>query len=174
MIWLMLPISELKRMFPAPADAVKFDAPSTVPDKVRLPPVVARFAFPVRLIVLANEIGAFAVKSVPVRETEPPPLWVNGPLIEVLAPAFRVRELLFEIATGPPAAVMRLPLIEKEFPVSEIPPARLVFMDPKVVSPVPVVCVIVVAVILGAVIVSPAIVKVPSRVFPPTFPEKVT
>ena len=100
--------------------------------KVRLldPPPFETLVVPIKLIGFANEMGAFVVARVPERDTPPPPLCVKAPEMEVLAPAASVKVPVLETATGPDAAVMRLPSIEKADPVSEMPPMRLVFRLP--------------------------------------------
>jgi hypothetical protein len=85
-----------------------------------------------------KEIAPPVVRRVPPRDTVPPPLCVNDEEIEVLDPPTRVSSPVFTIATGPEAAVIILPMIEKELPVREIPFTRLVLRDPKRLVPAPV------------------------------------
>ena len=142
--------------------------------KVRLPApeLLETMVVPVKLSGFAKEMAPPVVRRVPEREVDPPPLWANVPEIEVDPPAARTRVPLFAIATGPEAAVMRLPLIERSAPESEIPPAKLVFRAPKEEEPVPAAWVIVVAVMFWVVtLFALSIVNVPKRVEDPTLPE---
>jgi len=126
------PTFPLKMRFPVPVVKVRFWAPSTVLLKVinPEPPLLDTLVAAVKFTGFAKEIAPLVVARVPERETPPPPLWVNDPVIEVLAPAARVKVPVFEMTTLPAVAVIRLPLIEMPDPVREMPPLALVFKLP--------------------------------------------
>lgn len=101
----MPPTSEENVIDPVPALRDKLLPPLTVPERIIFPapaPVLS-VEVPVKPIALAKERFALEVVIVPLRFTEPPPLWANEPAELIVPPIVYV--LLLVIATAPVPAV---------------------------------------------------------------------
>jgi len=113
------------------------------------------------------------VRRVPDRKTGFPPFCVNGPEIDVLEPAVRVKLPEFVIVTGPKFVVMRSPLMISVDPVREIPPMAVVLRDPSVAMWALATCLIDAAIMFADVMLFVFVMTSAPSLFPPppTTPE---
>lgn len=129
---------------------------------------------PVNMMGRVKVMSALSVCRLPAKETVPAPLSLKGPLMRVEAPGSRMIVSEWLIKRGPAFVVITLPRRVKWVPARLIPPVPLVLRSPsRLVVPDPLDCWIDVAVIEEVVTVCALNVREPSRVVPPTAPEKV-
>lgn len=134
----MLPTAALKVTFPVEAANVRQAGPSTVFEKMILPPLLVKVAGRRTLTAPVWEILALLVVSVPPVLTGPVPFCVKAPSSVIVLAPVPVSRPLFVTVSGPPFVVVTVPLLTNALPTSVMPAIVLVFRLPfSVAVPVP-------------------------------------
>lgn len=140
LIGVVPPTVELKMIFPAPADKVRLKFPSTVLDKVMVPPPALLFkveGLP-RVIGAWKEMPPVIVVIVPARKNGPVPSCVKEPSIAALPPVDPSTVPVLVMEKEPPPVTVKLPVLIKLLPDRVMPAAPLVLLLPVcVIVPVP-------------------------------------